>query len=94
LSIGKTAIFCYSFDVKDYKKAYSEPELVELTQKVRKAAGKTQKEVAYDLGVSQASISQAEASPERSLLELRKRIIEKYSDYKLVGPEFRLVKKK
>lgn len=75
------------------KRVYLDSELAELALEIRKAAGKTQKEVAHELGVSQASVSNAESCPERSLFELRKRIIEKYSNYKLVGPEYRLVGK-
>ena len=82
------------FDVVIRNKAYAESELAELARIARKAAGKTQKEVAYDMGVSQTSISHAENSPEKSLVALRKRLIEMYSDYKLVGPEYRLVKNK
>ena len=76
------------------RRIYSDHDLAGLAREVRLQAGKSQKEVAYELGVSSTSITHAEKSPERSLLDLRKRIIEKYSNYKLVGPEFRLVPRK
>jgi DNA-binding XRE family transcriptional regulator len=74
-------------------RTFQAEELAALARELRRASGKSQKEVAGELGVSAPAVSNAESKPERSLFELRKRIIEKYSNYKLVGPEYRLVGK-
>ncbi len=48
---------------------------------------------ARELGVSKPAVVQAENNPEKSFFKLRKRIIEKYSPYKLVGPVYWLEEK-
>ncbi len=66
-----------------------------LANAVKKARGeRTQQQVAHDLGVSQAAISQAEQDVDQSLDSLRIKIIEKYSNYKVEGPftQFHLIK--
>jgi transcriptional regulator with XRE-family HTH domain len=75
------------------KTTYTESELAALAREIRVASGKSQKEVALELGVSAPSVSNAERDTERSLFALRKRIIEKYSGGKLIGPEYRLIAK-
>jgi len=78
---------------KRIQKTYREQDLADLARQIRVKAGKSQKEVAIELGVSAPAVSNAESKPERSLFQLRKRIIEKYSDFKLLGPDYHLVKK-
>jgi hypothetical protein len=77
----------------DKKEVFSENDLASLAKKFRKASGKNRAQAARDLHVSRPSVFDAEESPGQSLFKLRKRIIEKYSDFKVAGPEFRLVKK-
>ena len=48
---------------------------------------------ALELKVSKAAVVMAENSPQRSLSKLRKRIIECYSEFKVVGPAFWLESK-
>jgi DNA-binding XRE family transcriptional regulator len=75
------------------KNVVAEVQLSELAKKYRKAAGKTRAEAARELGVARPSIVQAEEEPARSFLKLRRRIIERYSPYRVVGPLFRLEQK-
>jgi hypothetical protein len=70
-----------------------EKELGALAKKFRTAAGKSRADAARDLRVAPSAVFNAEEEPARSLFKLRKRIIEKYSDYKVEGPEYRLKKK-
>ena len=72
----------------------SEKALARLAKVVRIKAGKRKAEIALAMGVSRPTIYHAEESPERSLTQLRIRIIEAYSDVRAVGPLFRLEKKK
>jgi DNA-binding XRE family transcriptional regulator len=71
----------------------TEVQLAALAKQFREAAGKTRAAAARDMGVKHPSIFHAEETPEQSLLKLRKRIIEKYSPYKVEGPGFWLEKK-
>ena len=71
----------------------TEKDLAVLAKRFRKQAGKTRAEAGRDLGVSHVSIHRAEENPEESLLKLRTRMIEKYSDFKVVGPVFLLRQK-
>jgi DNA-binding XRE family transcriptional regulator len=71
----------------------NEAQLAALAKQFREAAGKTRAEAARDMGVKQPSIFHAEESPEQSFLKLRRRMIEKYSPYKVEGPGFWLEKK-
>ena len=66
----------------------SESQLAALAKQFRQAAGKTRAEAARDMGVKHPSIFHAEESPEQSFLKLRKRMIEKYSPFKVEGPGF------
>ena len=70
----------------------SETMLAAFAKQVRMNAGKKRAQAARDMGVSQTSIFHAEESPEQSLSKLRVRMIEAYSDLKVVGPIFYLVK--
>jgi DNA-binding XRE family transcriptional regulator len=69
-------------------KILDDRKLAALARKFREAAGKTQGEAARELKVSRPAIVQAENDPEKSFFSLRKRIIEKYSQFKLVGPAY------
>lgn len=70
-----------------------ESDLAALAEQFREAAGKRRADAARDMDVNQTSIFHAEESPEKSYFKLRKRMIEKYSDYKIVGPIYLLEKK-
>lgn len=74
-------------------KAFREKDLVTLAKRFRKQAGIRRAQAARDMKVSQTSIFNAEESPEQALINLRIRIIETYSLYKVVGPVFYLQKK-
>ena len=69
-------------------------ELVGLAKQFREASGKTQTEAARELSVSGPAMFQAEENPRQSLHKLRKRIIERYSEYEVIGPVYLLRKKK
>ncbi len=68
----------------------SEKKLAGLAKRFREKAGKSRAEAARDMRVSQTSIFQAEEMPEQGLTKLRKRMIETYSPFKVVGPVFLL----
>ena len=74
------------------EKTFDESELAALAKKSREESGKTRSEAARDLKVSRVTVFNAEERPELSLFKVRKRIIETYSGWKLVGPEYRLEK--
>ena len=65
-------------------------ELASLAKKAREATGKSQIEAARELGVSGATMSQAEEQPEKSLHKLRMRIVERFSDFDVIGPVYLL----
>ena len=65
-------------------------ELPELVKRLREQYGMTRQEVAGRLGVSEAVVRQAEEQPDRARIQLRKRMIERLSDYRLEGPFYRL----
>lgn len=71
----------------------SETELAGVAKECREAAGKTRAQAARELNVSHVSVHQAEEVPEKGLVNLRKRIIEMYSSYRVTGPAFLLEKK-
>jgi len=75
------------------KKFYSESDLAALAKKFRLKAGKSKETAAIELNVVRPSVQLAEENPEQSLTKLRKRIIEKYSLYKVVGPVYWLENK-
>ena len=74
------------------KAFHTEAELAALAKKVRVVAKKNRAQAARELGVARPTVFQAEENPELSLFKLRKRIIEYYSPYKVIGP-FYLLKK-
>ena len=71
----------------------AEKELAALARKYRVAAKKSRAAAGRDLGVTRVSIFQAEEMPEKGFTVLRKRMIEAYSDFKVIGPVFYLEKK-
>ena len=75
------------------KQLLKDSDLGRLAKEFRIAAGKNRSEAARELGVARPSLIQAEDSPERPLVLLRKRIIEKYSRYTVSGPLYVLEKK-
>ncbi len=75
------------------KEFLQESALAALAKQFREAAGKRRADAARDMGIKQTSIFHAEESPEQSFLKLRKRMIEKYSPYKVTGPFYILEKK-
>ena len=70
-----------------------EKDLAALAKCFRTRAGKTRAEAGRELGVSHISIHRAEENPEESLVKLRRRMIEAYSPFKVIGPVFHLKKK-
>lgn len=74
------------------KQLYSERDLASLAKKFRIAAGKNRAEAARELGVARPTLIHAEDFPEKTLVKLRIRIIEKYSGRKVGGPGFWLEK--
>lgn len=63
-----------------------ESQLAAFAKKIRLKAGKTRAEAARELKVSKPSLHHAEETPEKSYTKLRRRIIERYSDFKVAGP--------
>jgi DNA-binding XRE family transcriptional regulator len=72
---------------------YKEAQLASLAKKFRVKAGKTKAEAARELDVSRSTIQHAEGYPEKSLTNLRCRMIEKYSSCRVIGPKFWLEQK-
>ena len=70
-----------------------EKKLGAVARKFREAADKSRAEAARELDVARPTIFQAEEEPEQGLTKLRKRIIEEYSDFEVVGPFYVLRKK-
>ena len=75
------------------KQLLTEKDLATLAKRFRIQAGKTRSEAGRELGVSHVSIHRAEENPKESLLSLRRRMIEAYSQLKVIGPVFHLKKK-
>jgi len=78
------------------KQLLTEKDLAALAKRFRIQAGKTRSEAGRELGVSHVSIHRAEENPEESLLSLlslRRRMIETYSQLRVIGPVFHLKKK-
>ena len=71
----------------------TENDLAAIAKQYRIASGKSRAQVARELGVARPSVVYAEDYPHKSFFKLRKRIIEKYSPYKVVGPVVWLEKK-
>ena len=72
----------------------TENELAAIAKRFRIEAKKSRAQAARDMKVSQTSIHHAEESPQLSLLRLRIRLIEAYSPFEVVGPVFRLTRKR
>ena len=72
----------------------SEESVASIAKQYRQATGKSRAQVASELGVGRQAVFYAEDFPQKSFFKLRKRIIEKYSPYKVVGPVFWLEKTK
>ncbi len=77
----------------NYKAAMNENDLVVLAKTLRKKAGKTRAQAAREMGVMQTSIFNAEETPGQSLVKLRVRMIEAYSEFKVKGPVYLLEEK-
>jgi DNA-binding XRE family transcriptional regulator len=71
----------------------NENDLAALAKRFRREAKKTRAHAAREMNVSQTSIFNAEESPNQSLLKLRIRMIESYSEFRIVGPKFFLARK-
>ena len=69
-------------------------ELAAFAKSCREAAGKTRTEVARELEVAQPTVHFAEEDPERGLHKLRKQIIEKYSQFEVIGPVYLIRKRR
>jgi DNA-binding XRE family transcriptional regulator len=63
-------------------------QLAQLAKQFRSKAGKSRAEAAREMRVSQTSIFNAEETPAQGLVKLRIRMIERYSQFKIVGPVF------
>ena len=72
---------------------FAEKELAALAKRYRKKAGRTRAQAAREMRVSQTSIFNAEESPAQSLLKVRRRMIEAYSPFKVLGPTYHLERK-
>lgn len=68
-------------------------QLAALAKRYRVAAGKSRKEAARDMGLKHPAIFHAEESPKRSLCKLRKRLVEAYSSFRVIGPIYLLTEK-
>lgn len=68
-------------------------ELAAAAKKFRIASGMNRAQAARALGVARQAVIYAEESPEKSFFKLRKRIIERYSTYTVIGPVFFLEKR-
>ena len=75
-------------------KIVEENELAGLAKKFREAAKATRAQTARELNVAAPTVHYAEEEPQRGLHKLRKQIIEKYSDYEVIGPVYLLRKKR
>jgi DNA-binding XRE family transcriptional regulator len=75
-------------------KALAERELAAIAKRYRKQAGIRRAQAARDMGVSQASIFNAEENPRLPFLKLRMRMISSYSPFRVVGPLYFLKRKK
>lgn len=71
---------------------YTPDDLTPLARSAHEASGLTQAAAAERLGVTPQSYGQA-LSDRTGLDALRRRIIEEFSPYDVVGPEYRLIDK-
>ena len=70
----------------------SPADLPALAREALEASGLTQAQAAEQLGVAQPSVAQA-LGRTKGLDALRRRIVEAFTPYRVVGPEYRLVEK-
>ena len=70
------------------EKVIEESELAAFAKECREKAGKTRAEIARELKVARPTIFYAEEEPERGLHKLRKQMIERNSEYEVVGPVY------
>lgn len=70
------------------EKLVEESELASFAKECREKAGKTRAETARDLEVARPTVFYAEEEPERGLHKLRKQIIERYSEFEVIGPVY------
>lgn len=75
-------------------KVIEEAALAGLAKKFREAANVTRAQTARELKVAAPTVHYAEEEPQRGLHKLRKQIIERYSDYEVIGPVYLLRKKR
>jgi DNA-binding XRE family transcriptional regulator len=75
------------------KRVFPEIELAALAKRFRQKAGKKKADMARELGVTRATMQDAEEHPEESLTKLRCRIIEACSPFEVHGPGFWLKRK-
>ena len=75
------------------KRLLRETELAALAKQYRIESGLNKVEAAAALGVTPPTVHLAEESPEESLTKLRRRMIEKFSPFKVAGPLFQLQRK-
>ena len=88
----KKGEFLYSLRVKKCE-LVSESDFAKLARQFREASGKTRTQAARELNVAPPAITYAEDYPKKSFQKLRKRMIEFYSPFKLVGPLYQLQSK-
>jgi DNA-binding XRE family transcriptional regulator len=74
------------------QKMYSETELAALAKSFRKKSGKKKAQLARELGVTRATMQDAEERPEKNLTKLRCRIIKACSGFQVAGPAYWLEK--
>ena len=75
------------------KHLYSEVELAAVAKSFREKSGKSKAALARELGVTRASMQDAEEHAERSMTSLRCRIIAACSPYRVGGPGYWLERK-
>ena len=75
------------------KTTLNENDLALMAKRFRRQAHTTRAQAARDMNVTQTSIFNAEEKPAQSLVKLRMRIIEAYSQFKVTGPVYLLEEK-
>lgn len=71
----------------------SELGLMKLSKRMRTKAGISKAEAAKAMKVSYVSIYHAEEDSKQSLTNLRRRMVQRYSPYRVIGPVFLLKRK-
>jgi DNA-binding XRE family transcriptional regulator len=72
---------------------YAEAELTALAKSFREKSGMKKAKLARELGVTRATMQDAEERPEKNLTKLRCRIIEHCSVFQVAGPAYWLKKR-